>query len=126
MSDWLRAELAWCRRPMYLDGGGGGHCERRRGHPGVHCRDPKVARAMDEVLEDTPWTWAELFPEGREVCYEGDGDPWEFARSVREACGFDPAERARGSWERGRDCWFWCPSEHLDLVYGSGRWEIGS
>jgi hypothetical protein len=81
--------------------------------------------------------WAELFPEGRVVCYEGD-DPVGFAAEIHDRFGFDPsADPAWDSpytvgdpgWGRdpfGRTNWFHCPAELLDDIYGTGDYPMGS
>jgi hypothetical protein len=104
-----------------------------------------TARRIREALADpaigTPAivtagmkTWSEMFPEGRDIFYEGD-DPEGFADAMRDQFRFDPSEHP--NWEKwieyspsGPDG-FWsfgfrCPAEHLDEVYGSGRWQLGS
>lgn len=81
-------------------------------------------------------TWRELFPEGRMICYEGE-DPASFAAAIKAEFGFDPSEDV--SWDSGallsggghqdpfgRTYWFLCPPEHLDAIYGSDRWMVGS
>jgi hypothetical protein len=83
-------------------------------------------------------TWRELHPEGRSIFYEGD-DPQGFCREIQAEFGFDPSadalweehasaagyDTSRGfGWETCQ-C-FWCPPEHLDAIYGSGRWPLGS
>jgi hypothetical protein len=81
-----------------------------------------------------PWrlpSWASLFPEGRDIAYEGD-DPAGFASQIRIEFGFDPASDPRwgahidtetDSWD---SYWFYCPVEHLDAIYGSDRFLVGS
>jgi hypothetical protein len=86
-------------------------------------------------------TWAELFPEGRGICYEGD-DPEGFVAEILAEFGFDPS--ADPAWRSnllsggydggdvlyedpfGRSYWFHCPPEHLDAIYTSDRWPMGS
>ena len=89
-------------------------------------------------------TWAELFPNGRGICYEGD-DPEGFIAEIKAEFGFDPS--ADPAWRSnllngtyglgdlgdelyedpfGRSYWFLCPAEHLDEIYGSARWPMGS
>ncbi len=89
--------------------------------------------------------WLELFPNGRFLNYEGD-DPAAFRRMVIEEFEFDPADPTRprqssapmAGWsglfdvaiEHGWDVehgWsFHCPAEHLDDLYGSGKYPLGS
>lgn len=77
-------------------------------------------------------SWSEMFPEGRDIFYEGL-DPVGFAGQMRREFGFDPCRDPRwGEWvwdnpdDRFQSFGFRCPPEHLDEVYGSGRWELGS
>jgi hypothetical protein len=73
-------------------------------------------------------TWGELFPDGRMIFYEGD-DPSGFVEQIRAEFGFDPSaderwgDRDEHPINRYR---FWCPSEHMDAIYGSDRWPMGS
>jgi hypothetical protein len=61
--------------------------------------------------------WSELFPTGRFIFYEGD-DPEGFRREIKAEFGFDPGPRP--------DEGFHCPPEHLDAIYGVGRFLMGS
>ncbi len=80
--------------------------------------------------------WSEMFPDGRTIFYEGD-NPARFAPTIRTEFGFDPT-RDEG-WgvlidpaDFGRSAephtlyQFFCPPEHLDAIYGSGRFPLGS
>lgn len=76
-------------------------------------------------------TWAELFPNGRELFYEGDA-PDEFAVEMVAKFGFDP--RADHGWwdvtpDGDREPFvsysFHCPPELLDVIYG-GAYPLGS
>jgi hypothetical protein len=67
-----------------------------------------------------PYPWHELFPEGRDIFYEGD-DPDGFAAQIRAEFGFDPA--ADSCWDEMQR--FHCPAKHLDAIY-SGRFPMGS
>ncbi len=69
-------------------------------------------------------TWAKLFPEGRDLYYEG-GCPREFAEAVRAEFGFDPSadplwgkriEDGDGQ-ARSASYGFHCPAEKLDGIY---------
>ncbi|HEX6424781.1 MAG TPA: hypothetical protein VFZ79_14965 [Acidimicrobiales bacterium] len=112
------------------DGIGG--AEYRRTSPARRLR-----RVIRERQADHPRTWAERFPEGRVICYEGD-DPEGFAADVRERFGFDPSADPRwtstdhegaaeyGPDPFGRTHWFRCPAEHLDAVYSDDRYPTGS
>ena len=71
-------------------------------------------------------TWGKLFPEGRDLYYEGE-HPEEFAEAVREEFGFDPAadplwgRRIEGSdgQPRSASYGFHCPAEKLDAMYAT-------
>jgi len=76
-------------------------------------------------------TWAQLYPEGRDLFYEGE-HPDEFARVIREEFGFDPsADPMWGKRVEGdgggpgfTSYGFHCPAEHIDgvhAVYGDHR-----
>jgi hypothetical protein len=78
--------------------------------------------------------WSEMFPGGRDIFYEG-ADPEGFAATMLSMYGFDPSKDPK--WgervEDGPDDptgftshQFHCDAEHLDEVYGSGKWELGS
>ena len=75
--------------------------------------------------------WSEMYPDGREIFYEGD-DPAGFAATVRDRFGFDPS--ATATWGEtlfdGRETFqsyaFHCPAEHLDTLYGTGEYPLGS
>lgn len=77
----------------------------------------------DDRMDETPWS--ELFPDGRVIIYEGD-DPEEFTRQVEAEFGFDPGSDERWDWDNPDAYWFHCPAEHLDAIYGSSRWPMGS
>jgi hypothetical protein len=64
--------------------------------------------------------WREIFPEGRTIFYEGD-EPEKFAQEILAEFGFDPSADDR--WAPHQ---FHCPPEHLDAIYGSDRWPMGS
>jgi hypothetical protein len=82
---------------------------------------------------------SKLFPEGRDLYYEGD-DPDGFARQIKAEFGFDPS--ADPHWGGapvmvgphgedledpfGRVYLFRCPPEHLDAIYRSDRFPLGS
>ena len=78
-------------------------------------------------------TWRKLCPEGRDIFYEGN-EPEKFAAEMLAEFGFDPSDNP--GWGRhfpaDETCPafysypFHCPAEHLDAVYGSDRWELGS
>ena len=82
-------------------------------------------------------TWRELFPYGRTICYDGDA-VWRIRPRdqtgirLRSVCRSGVA----GAWQNGgpqygeddwgRTHWFHCPPEHLDAIYASHRWPMGS
>ena len=76
-------------------------------------------------------TWSDLFPAGRRIFYEGN-DPAGFARQVLAEFGFSPDGDPR--WGEPYDYVhfgytsysFHCPPEHLDAIYGSDRFPMGS
>lgn len=81
-------------------------------------------------------TVAELFPEGRILYYEGS-DPEAFADQIRDELGLDPRisdGRAEGydnglygaEWTAESGYSFYCPPQHLQAIYGSGRFPIGT
>lgn len=103
-----------------------------------------LARALTEAITHTV-TWDETFPDGRTIYYEGD-DPEGFREIIRGEFGFDPADAhgrngltgqpdpgSWGEWNPGEDGGdgyssysFHCPAEHLDAIYASGRFPMGS
>ncbi len=76
-------------------------------------------------------TWSRLFPEGRHIYYEGD-DPTGFASQIEAEFGFSPAldphwgEQIDGDDFSFTSYSFHCPPEHLDAIYGKGRFPMGS
>ena len=70
-------------------------------------------------------TWTKLFPEGRDLYYEGEC-PDKFVEAIREEFGFDPsADALWGKWiegDRGEPGFisyrFHCPAGHIDAIYG--------
>jgi len=83
---------------------------------------PKDGDRFAAWLADT--NWAKLFPEGRDLYYEGE-HPEEFAEAIREEFGFDPSadprwgkQRERGDGSAGSASYgFHCPAESLDAMY---------
>lgn len=112
---------------------------------------PQVARelAPDRILARSPsTTWASLFPHGRDIFYEGH-NPEGFVRQIKAEFGFSPALDPRWgeridvdpNWKETIKGWgvlveddiksftsycFHCPAEHLDAIYGSDRFPMGS
>ena len=93
-------------------------------------------------------SWSERFPYGRTIFYEGD-DPEGFREEIKAEFGFDPAECPgvygnlapswdykeltemdprwkTPTWDEEHGWQFHCPAEHLDAIYGSDRFELGS
>ena len=68
-------------------------------------------------------TWRELFREGRFIFYEGD-DPEGFAKEINERFGFDPRQSEDFNEHGGYG--FHCPPEHLDDIYGTDKYPMGS
>jgi hypothetical protein len=69
-------------------------------------------------------SWAELFPAGRRIFYEGD-DPRTFADEIKTRFGFDPSEN-NPRWNEEDGFSFHCPAPLLDEIYGGGRYLMGS
>ena len=76
-------------------------------------------------------TWAELFPNGRDIFYEGN-EPDEFAAEIAAKYGFDPRTDRRW-WEVVEDgeepfvsYRFRCPARLLDEIYGNDAYPLGS
>lgn len=78
--------------------------------------------------------WSELFPDGRHIFYEGD-DPDGFEKIMKDEFGIDlaaqkswrePIEPDRPGGEPFISYGFFCPPEHLDAVYGTDRFTLGS
>ena len=84
-------------------------------------------------------TWAELFPDGRTIFYEGD-DPEAFRKLVKTEFGFDPSEHPgdltglynrldaprESTWDEQHGWSFHCPAEHLNAIYSNSRFPMGS
>jgi hypothetical protein len=93
---------------------------------------PKIRKLLESllILPARP-RWSEMFPDGRTIFYEGD-DPHGFARTIRQEYGFDPS--LDDGWGVPLDVdgrrhimfQFFCPPEHLDAIYGSSRFPLGS
>jgi hypothetical protein len=70
--------------------------------------------------------WSALFPEGREIFYEGD-NPEEFAATIKAELDFDPSkDNPRWGEVVHVSYAFHCPPEHLDAIYGGDRFPMGS
>lgn len=68
--------------------------------------------------------WSELFPRGRIIFYEGD-NPKQFAADILARFGFDPS-KDNPHWNTRCGFSFDCPAEHLDAIYGTGQYPMGS
>lgn len=127
----------------------GNPCRRIVGHDGDHSAyvnsisTPETWPADDCYVDDDVRVLnpviapllkqSEYHPEGRHIYYEGD-DPQQFVEEIKAEFGFDPSadedwaflvpadDRAPAFYSYG----FHCPAEHLDEVYGSDRWPMGS
>lgn len=92
-----------------------------------------VTRDADGSLHYRQTPWSEMYPDGREVFYEGD-DPAGFVATVRDRFGFDPAADPRWNVTIPGDATvpafqsyaFHCPVQHLDALYGTGEYPLGS
>jgi len=99
------------------------------GLPELHTAFAKLENARLVAQGEHPWK--DLFPQGRTIYYEGD-DPEAFAQQVKTEFGFDPS--ASPWWGERNDegeldvnsYKFHCPAEHLDAIYGTDRWRMGS
>lgn len=78
-------------------------------------------------------TWADLFPNGRSLFYEGDS-PDEFAADLAATYGLDP--RTDHRWwevvdgttvsEPFLSYQFHCPAHLIDVIYGNPAYPLGS
>jgi hypothetical protein len=74
-------------------------------------------------------SWAELFPNGRVIFYEGD-DPEGFVAEIKKRFAFDPSAdagwnfTANGEDEPHRR--FLCPAHLLEAIYGDEKYPMGS
>jgi hypothetical protein len=106
-----------------------------------------VGKSRFAAVDRGESTWAELFPQGRTIFYEGD-DPEGFRRQIKDEFAFDVAdlpgrhivtgEPMAGTWGKWIPCddsnpedgfrsySFHCPAKHLDAIYGSDRFPMGS
>jgi hypothetical protein len=107
-----------------------------RGAPAVAREMTATARAgigltPPEPAEVADRTWSELFPDGRHIFYEGN-DPARFVSQVEAEFGFSPAldtgwgEQIDGDGLSFISYGFHCPAEHLDAIYGTSRFPMGS
>jgi hypothetical protein len=95
---------------------------------------PKIGRelaASPALARSTDTTWASLFPNGREIFYEGH-DPVGFVRQIQTEFGFSPAldpdwgVQIEDDIDSFTSYSFHCLAEHLDAIYGSARFPMGS
>lgn len=66
--------------------------------------------------------WSDLFPNGRDIFYEGD-NPRAFMREMRDVYGLH-INKNKKSWRRSK--MFFCPADLLDKIYGNGKYPLGS
>ena len=71
-------------------------------------------------------SWAELFPSGCELCFEGknEKDRKAFIAEMKSKFDFDPS-RDRG-WCKGSGWRFHCPPDLLDKIFRGGHYRLGS
>jgi hypothetical protein len=67
--------------------------------------------------------WADLFPDGRAIYYEGD-DPEGFVREIVEKFNFDPSD-LNPLWTEEHGYRFHCPARLLDDIY-CDKYPMGS
>ena len=75
------------------------------------------ARVLDNSV------WETLFPNGRDIYYEGEHSE-TFAAEMVAKFGFDPSSN-NPNWNRGSGFRFHCPGHLMDKVYG-GDYPLGS
>jgi hypothetical protein len=69
-------------------------------------------------------TWSELFPDGRQIFYEGE-NPKAFVKEMKRKFGFDPSKN-NPRWNEEYGYSFLCPAQHLDEIYGNDKYPMGS
>jgi hypothetical protein len=82
---------------------------------------------------ESPNSWADLFPDGRVIFYEGD-NPDEFVTTIRREFGFDPSADTQwgaqipveGPESPYISYAFLCPPGLMDVIYGDDRFPLGS
>jgi hypothetical protein len=88
-----------------------------------------IAASRTQWVSDMK-TWSELFPNGRDIFYEGN-DPEGFVTEIKAKFGFDPSKSkpqgvwASFGWNKADGYCFFCPPEHLNAIYG-GEYPMGS
>jgi hypothetical protein len=90
---------------------------------------------LQSVMLPVETDWKDLFPDGRLLYYEGD-DPDGFVKEMKEKYGFDPTENISfapfpypnepKSWSKEAGYLFHCPPEHMNEIYGTGKYPLGS
>jgi hypothetical protein len=95
---------------------------------------PQIRRELlagHALADGADTTWASLFPDGRDIFYEGH-DPVGFVRRIQAEFGFSPALDPSWGVEIEDDIdsltsyRFHCPAKDLDAIYGSDRFPMGS
>jgi hypothetical protein len=69
-------------------------------------------------------TWSKMFPNGREIFYEGE-KPEAFAKEIKRKFGFDPS-KDNPRWNEECGYMFLCPAKFLDAIYGTSKYPMGS
>lgn len=67
--------------------------------------------------------WADMFPNGRLLFYEGD-TPKEFALEMLKKFKFDPREKNK-CWNEKCGFSFHCPASAINSIY-NGQYPLGS
>lgn len=80
-----------------------------------------VSRSPARISDQQPPAWSLIHPKGCWIYYRGDS-PAQFAEAIAKEFGFNPA--ASDDWTTAFGHGFQCPVEHIDAIYGSGRWPL--
>jgi hypothetical protein len=83
-------------------------------------KSASMSRSWGEVKMNK---WSELFPDGRQIFYEGN-HPAGFVAEIKARFGFDPSEN-NPRWNRKSGFSFLCPGPLMDDIYG-GEYPMGS
>jgi hypothetical protein len=75
-------------------------------------------------MSEAKMSWTELFPDGREIFYEGD-DPKGLVKKLKAGFDFDPSQN-NPHWKKKYGYKFFCPANLLDEIYGKDEYEMGS
>lgn len=85
----------------------------------LHVTTVRSSPARD--TSEQPPAWSQIYLGGCWIYYTG-GEPTAFAEAIAAEFGFDPS--VQDGWESPIGHGFQCPAEHLDAIYGSGRWPL--